>query len=1335
MTQVTVTNTADAGAGSLRDAINLVNLSQVGPNEIDFNIPGGGVKTIAPATALPTIFQPVFINGYSQPGSSPNTQFVGDDAVLHVELNGANAGAKSNGLDISASNVTVRGLAIDGFGGSGINTNTISGLVIAGDFIGTDATGLIARGNGADGILFQGVTNSTVGGLNFADRNVIADNFGNGITLAGSSPSSGNLIEGDYIGVAATGANPLGNGGSGIKILAAGDNTVGGKVSQMRNLISGNALDGIEVIGPMFGVTTIAQNYIGVAANGIAKLANNVDGVSLTDVSGIRGGLGATVGDPSGYSVISGNGNAGVHAVRSRVQIQTNLIGINGTNDLTPGVGNGLYGVLLESDLGSLVTANNISFNGQGAVGQGGIVELGTPAAIFRGNQISQNNGLGIDLGGDGVTPNRPPTSIEDPNRFPNVPVITVATVNDATNALHVEGTFDGTENQATTVEIFVSIAASPSGFGEGRSFVGSVNVTTDGAGHATFSADFQGYSSLTPFVTATATSFATSEFSRAALVKVLASPALTLTVAASPDPVAVADVLTYTITARNDTTTAAPGVTLTDDLPAGLALTDDSVASVRARGGTIAPDGAGGTLVSLPPAFFFQGFSESLVLHATANIAGVLVDHATLIPALPDSPIIASASVTSRSIYTFVVLNNNDSGFGSLRQAILNADANPGVDTISFAVPSNQLTIKPATLLPFVTDPTNIDASTQPGFAGTPIVVLDGSALPSSPSAESDGLVVTAGGTTIRGLVVEDFANNGIVLQALTGSRVAGTDARNNGDTGILIRSSIGNTIGGIATADRVVASANALVGIQINGGSALNLIEGSFIGVDATGRTPLGNGQDGVFIERSVANTVGGTAPGSRNVISANKEVEIQIHGSGSSQTVPATGNVVLGNFIGTDLAGDAAIFTAGTSTRGVNEVGVFVNDAPGNTIGGSTPAARNVIGGEAAGVELLAPGAFANFVAGNYIGIDATGTRAIGNTIGVLVDGASVNAIGGNSANLGNVISGNFQVGVRIDGSSEIQVAGNLIGLDASGEKPLGNALNGVFLNNAQNNTIGGPTAGSGNIIANSGQVGINVGGTNARDNLIVGNFVGVTRGGSVQGNGQDGIFLSDAPTNTIGGTTPGSGNFVAGFSQAGIQIAGRFAVGEIILGNTVRSAGTAIGISAENGAANTIPTHGPGANDVTGGVAGVLSVPGFGPAVAGVSTSGNAQTITAVVIAFNGPLNPRRANDKHAYRIDVLNVHGHRVGGVVIASAMYDGINSVTLTLAGPISSLKAYRVVVSGHGPHAITDTLGRKLDGAGTGGSGSDFTGRFGALTVKAGAIARRSVATFGRVR
>jgi hypothetical protein len=184
-----VTNTLDAGPGSLRQAI-LDSNATPGPNTIDFAIPGTGVHTIAVGSTtgmpLPAITNPVLIDGYSQPGTNPNSLTVGDNAVLLIQLDGSLLSG-GDGLDVFSGGVTIEGLVIDHFPNTGIVVSGVSGDVIAGNFVGIDPTGTTAAGNNWSGIsLINGASGNTIGGTTAAARNVSSGNGNNGVGLYGA---------------------------------------------------------------------------------------------------------------------------------------------------------------------------------------------------------------------------------------------------------------------------------------------------------------------------------------------------------------------------------------------------------------------------------------------------------------------------------------------------------------------------------------------------------------------------------------------------------------------------------------------------------------------------------------------------------------------------------------------------------------------------------------------------------------------------------------------------------------------------------------------------------------------------------------------------------------------------------------------------------------------------------------------------------------------------------------------------------------------------------------------------------------------------------------------
>src|SRR5215207_3486638 len=198
----TVTNTNDAGAGSLRQAIIDAN-GAAGADVIDFNIPGAGPHTIQPASPLPAITDPVTIDGYTQPGASANTLAVGNDAVLQIVLDGGGVADGVSGLVITAGSSTVSGLVINRFSNAsniisyGILLQTSGGNVVTGNFVGTDANGAADLGNFI-GVGMEGSNNNTVGGTTPAARNLISGNDSDGVVV--ESGSTGNAVQGNHIG-------------------------------------------------------------------------------------------------------------------------------------------------------------------------------------------------------------------------------------------------------------------------------------------------------------------------------------------------------------------------------------------------------------------------------------------------------------------------------------------------------------------------------------------------------------------------------------------------------------------------------------------------------------------------------------------------------------------------------------------------------------------------------------------------------------------------------------------------------------------------------------------------------------------------------------------------------------------------------------------------------------------------------------------------------------------------------------------------------------------------------------------------------------------------------
>ncbi len=352
----------------------------------------------------------------------------------------------------------------------------------------------------------------------------------------------------------------------------------------------------------------------------------------------------------------------------------------------------------------------------------------------------------------------------------------------------------------------------------------------------------------------------------------------------------------------------------------------------------------------------------------------------------------------------------------GTLRWAVLQANANPGPSTIQFDIPSTGVQrIALSSPLPQIVNPIVIDGTTEPGYAGHPSIEIDGAGAGSN----CNGLVITGGQSVIQGLVISGFSGAGIVLEGgsgslvqanLVGTNAGGTSALANGK-GILIVGSSSNTIGGSAASQGNLISGNLGAGIELVRSSqdaTNNLITGNLIGTTANGSSALGNQGDGILINGATGNVIGGSSPSTDNVVSANLENGIEL-ASGASATL------ITGNLVGTTADGLTAL--------GNRDDGILLSSATSNTIGGTSAGDGNVISGNLGnGLETFHPSTN-NLLEGNSIGTDRTGMLALGNLGNGICLGSGGNSVGGRDSGAGNTIAyngtGSVGAGVQLVG----------------------------------------------------------------------------------------------------------------------------------------------------------------------------------------------------------------------------------------------------------------------------------------------------------------------------
>lgn len=529
----TVTNLNDSGAGSLRQAILDANAA-AGADRIEVNAGVGGVGTIDLQTPLPAVTDTVAIinlntgsgrvelNGLATQ-TDPNNPSIGFDIqapnceVWGFAINrfgiagirvGPNSAGTSNGsgtiihqnyigTNIDGNSVNCpddthpcgninRGIWIDGasgvqvgVGGNGGHSNTISGNFGRGISVNNKVIGLAAfsgsaiikhnligtsgnfpttntdLGNSQDGILIAGASGCQIGGVNPNDLNIILGNGGNGISIVAdvNLPASNNVIQGNYIGHAYGPVQAVGNDGSGILIQGA-SNTVGGTTAAERNLIVGNKADGIAINSSLANGNMVQGNYIGVGADGTTALGNSNNGIQISNYAGNNtiGGAGVTPGQCNGAcNIIANNGGLTSQTAKAGLYL-----------DPTASAG------------------NTIRSN-----------------AIFNNGSVA---GVGIDLGAPGTTADDAGDADIGPNDLQNFPVLGV--VNSSGNIF---GTLNSTPSTNFAIDFYLNTTADGTN-SEGRTYIGTTNVTTDGSGNTSFSFTSSVALPLAQYVTATAT-------------------------------------------------------------------------------------------------------------------------------------------------------------------------------------------------------------------------------------------------------------------------------------------------------------------------------------------------------------------------------------------------------------------------------------------------------------------------------------------------------------------------------------------------------------------------------------------------------------------------------------------------------------------------------------------------------------------------------------------------------------------------------------------------------------------------------------------------------------
>lgn len=435
-----------------------------------------------------------------------------------------------------------------------------------------------------------------------------------------------------------------------------------------------------------------------------------------------------------------------------------------------------------------------------------------------------------------------------------------------------------------------------------------------------------------------------------------------------------------------------------------------------------------------------------------------------------------------NRTAASFVVTTTADTGAGSLRKAIRDANESGGPATITFNINTAAgHTISVRSGLPVITVQTTIDGTSQPGYSGTPQIEIDGSAA----GTEVNGLEISADNCIVAGLSITGFIGlhvhdadstifNGVGIMISSGSgneitgnfigmEITGSGGPGN-DFGVAIMGpGTGNIIGGLSAAAQNRISDNNYSGVYIapatSGG---NSIVGNLIGLTYYQGTTIpdtvGNRQDGIFIE-GPGDTVGGPLDAARNIISANHHVGIALDSL-------AGGTIVQNNYIGIDPQGTY-------SFCGNLEGGIWIDHTGPVTVAGNLLSANN-----GSAITIQGQTATGNIVVGNRIGLSGSGEEVLPNYNGIELDSASGNYIGSTGPGERNIISGNVANGIYLDElSSHNRIQGNILGLDAGLTLAFGNGSDGIAVAGSDN-LFGGTSRAAGNLICNSDGAGISV-----------------------------------------------------------------------------------------------------------------------------------------------------------------------------------------------------------------------------------------------------------------
>jgi hypothetical protein len=996
--------------------------------------------------------------------------YIGTDMNGTSSLGNANNGIYVVGANNKIGDGTVGGRNI-------VSGNTLNGIrfngsqsvsnEVLGNYIGTDVNGTAGLGNSIDGVRIEGGTYNKIGNGTAGGRNIISGNSASGVSIRNSNATS-NEVLGNFIGTDVNGTTALGNSSNGVYIWSdarynkIGDGSVGG-----RNIISGNTQNGVFIYDPAAtnsNYNEILGNYIGTDVNGTADLGNGTNGIYLNE-----GPQYTKIGDGTagGRNIIAGNTSFGINLIGTDTnsnEVLGNYVGlqVDGTSTLT-------------NDAGGIVVTN-------GQYNRIGSSESSGQRNIVAGHITLNDNGIVLSNASNNIIEGNWVGIASDESRAGNYYGVQISS---------------GSSNQVianvisgNTYGIYINNTNTNKIYGN------YIGLASDGQTLRTNTLD-----GILVLGTSQGNLIGTSESGgRNTIVASSAASSRGISLGGSN-------------VTNNYVYNNIIGLTSTEAIPtprANVGILISSGANKNYIGG---PDTNQGNLISGHGDDGIQiSGTDTNSNEVIGNFIGTDSTGAIDKGNSSDGILIASSAKYNK-------IGNGTAG----GRNIISGNSN-GVRILDSGTYSNEV------LGNYIG--TDASGTADLGNSNAGIYIGSSAQYNNIGNGTAGGRNIISGNNASGLRITGTDTNSNEVLGNYIGTDVNGTADLGNLQHGIYIADAKYNKIGNGTTGGRNIISGNTQSGIAITDTSTnSNEVFGNYIGTTVSGEAPLQNDQYGITISAGNYNIIGGntSTPGtaSGNLISGNDNDGIIIGGGGAY-------NRILGNLIGTNVSGTSAIPNgdASSTTAGIR-INDSPYNFIGN---GSASGRNIISGNSANGIWISNSSATSNEVLGNYIGTDINGTAALENSekgIYILI-GAQFNLIGNGTAGGRNVISGNAVDGIWINNSNSNEVLGNYVGTDINGTTDLGNVRYGIQLNSgAQFNKIGDGTAGGRNIISGNNQDGVSINGTDTNDNEIKGNYIGTDINGTANlGNSSHGIYINNAasfsrigPSNSIAFNTDG------------------------------------------------------------------------------------------------------------------------------------------------------------------------------------------------------------------